>query len=373
MANQTSAHSLTFCRIRYHPILAMRAVSPSILKQIFHAAAAWSYSMDWTKYPTDQEFRAVVNAIESLAVMYSRNQFIVTSRIAGWRSGVGADFQVFYVKDLSEKQTDTFIDTWYHAVERNAVIGPLKEEGVAQRAAREQRSEQRATDLKNTLKENIGIRRLAVNPMLLSIIALVHRSLATLPKERSKLYDQCSKILLEQWDISRGVHVDDTNLKLDQKETIMRRLAYAYHTGEIGDKGGAKEASFVSLDVVASVLPSVGKEATDADRLLKRLVERSGVLAERRRGVLTFSHLTFQEGPHRQIFGGRRIGGKSGLFVASGHPAVRLVARGYLIICGSYSLAPAIYQPNTSHFIRRSLPAKTSARWDVCRGGRYNS
>ena len=246
--------------------------------------------------PTDPEFQAVVRAIESLAVMYEHNQFIVTSRVAGWRSGIGADFKVFYVQDLTERQTNQFIDTWYQAVERNAVVGRLKDEGIAERSARERRWKDKANDLKNTLKDNLGIRRLAVNPMLLSIIALVHRSLATLPKERSKLYAQCSEILLEQWDISRGLHVDDTGLKLEQKEAIMRRLAFAYHTGEIGDAGGGREASFDTVRaVLASLLPSVGKEASDADRLLRRLIERSGVLTERQRNVLAFSHHTFQE------------------------------------------------------------------------------
>jgi predicted NACHT family NTPase len=109
-------------------------------------------------------------------------------------------------------------------VERNAVVGRLEDEGHAERKERERRATRRASELKAALKENLGIRRLATNPMLLSIIALVHRSLATLPKERAKLYSECIKILLEQWDISKGVRVDDTNLKLEQKEVVMRRL-----------------------------------------------------------------------------------------------------------------------------------------------------
>lgn len=246
--------------------------------------------------PTDNEFNAVVRAIESLALRHERNQFVVTSRIAGWRSGVGADFNTFYVNDFTSDQINTFIDSWYSAVERNSIIGRIEDEGDAEKKARERRAEQRASELKRTLKENSGIQGLATNPMLLSIIALVHRSLATLPRERSKLYSECSKILLEQWDFSRGIRVDDTNLKLEQKEAIVRRIAIALHTGEIGEKGGGREANYTDVQgVIAGMLPGLGRQPDDAGRLLQRLIERSGIITERKRGVLTFAHLTFQE------------------------------------------------------------------------------
>jgi HEAT repeat protein len=246
--------------------------------------------------PTDAEFEAVVRAVKSLSNSYRSNQFVITSRIAGWRTGINENFEIFYVNDLTDNQINTFIDTWYAAVERNAVVGRLKDESFSQRKAREQRSANRARDLKTTLSDNIGIRRLASNPMLLSIIAVVHRSLATLPRERSKLYAQCSKILLEQWDISRGIRVDDTNLKFEQKESVMRRLAYALHTGEIGDPGGGREAPRSAVDeVIAQILPSLGRPAEDAEHLLQMLIERSGIITERQRGILSFAHHTFQE------------------------------------------------------------------------------
>jgi HEAT repeat protein len=246
--------------------------------------------------PTDAEFEAVVRAVKSLSSSYSSNQFVITSRIAGWRTGISENFEIFYVNDLTDNQTNTFIDTWYAAVERNAVVGRLKDESFSQRKAREQRAATRARDLKTTLSENIGIRRLASNPMLLSIIAVVHRSLATLPRERSKLYAQCSKILLEQWDISRGIRVDDTNLKFEQKESVMRRLAYALHTGEIGDRSGGREAPRSAVEeIIAQILPSLGRPAEDAEHLLQMLIERSGIITERQRGILAFAHHTFQE------------------------------------------------------------------------------
>jgi HEAT repeat protein len=245
--------------------------------------------------PTEADFLVVVRAIESMASRYNKNQFMLTSRISGWRSGIGADFEIFYVNELTSEQIETFIERWYAAVELNAVTGRLQDESDAVKRAREWKAHKNAEDLKRTLRENPGIRGLATNPMLLSIIALVHRSMATLPRERSKLYAECSKILLEQWDYSRGVKVDDTNLTLAQKEAIMQRLAFAIHQGEIGKKGGGREAPRQEVqNLITEILPRLGSSA-DPAHLLQRLIERSGLIVERQRDVLSFAHHTFQE------------------------------------------------------------------------------
>jgi len=246
--------------------------------------------------PTDEEFRAVVRAIEGLVIVGVGNQFVVTSRIAGWRTGINSDFKQFYVSELTENQISSFINTWYSAVELNAVLGRLEDEGETDRRNRERKSAKQASKLKTVLKENPGLRQLSTNPMLLSIIALVHHSLATLPQERGKLYAECTKILLEQWDMSRGLRLDDTGLKLDQKEAIMRRFAFALHTGEIGREGGGREASRSEvIELLATLLPDFGRSPSEAPHLLQILVDRSGIIAERQRDVLAFAHLTFQE------------------------------------------------------------------------------
>ena len=47
-----------------------------------------------------------------------------------------------------------------------------------------------------------GLRQLAVNPLLLTIIAIVHRSRAILPKERHKLYEEALKVMVELWNLA---------------------------------------------------------------------------------------------------------------------------------------------------------------------------
>jgi HEAT repeat protein len=254
----------------------------------------------------DDEFQGTVRALQGFITRYNKNQFLITSRntsrAAGWRDGAGSEFRVFYVNELSEKQIDTFIDTWCAATGLNAVRGKLEDETDAEGRVRKRRSDEHAARLKAALRDNAPIRRLAKNPMLLSIVALVYRSPAqNLRWDRSALYEQCSTLLLEQWDTHRGVRVDDTGLTLKQKEAIMRRLAISLHVGDIGDEGGGREASRNDIEkVIAPVIRQqrlIDEEAaaTEASRLLNQLIERSGLLVERQRGVLVFAHHTFQE------------------------------------------------------------------------------
>jgi HEAT repeat protein len=254
----------------------------------------------------DDEFQATVRALQGFITRYNKNQFLVTSRntsrVAGWHDGAGSDFRAFYVSDLTEKQIDTFINIWCVAVGLNEVRGRLQDESEAERRAREWRTEERAARLRAALRESPPIRRLAKNPMLLSIIASVHRSpLQELRLDRSALYRQCSTLLLEQWDVHKGVRVDDTGLRLQQKEAVMRQLAIRLHDGRIGDHEGGRDVKRKDVEIViAGMLPELkpidGADADEeASRLLNRLIERSGLLVERRRGVLTFAHHTFQE------------------------------------------------------------------------------
>ncbi len=55
------------------------------------------------------------------------------------------------------------------------------------------------------MTENIGVRQLASNPLMLTILALIHRAGARLPSRRVELYELAVKTLLEDWELSRGI------------------------------------------------------------------------------------------------------------------------------------------------------------------------
>jgi hypothetical protein len=76
----------------------------------------------------------------------------------------------------------------------------------------------------------------------------------------------------------------------------MRRLAFAFHSGQVGETRGGREVPYEQVEtILAQMMPELGREPADGKRLLRRLIERSGILTERKRGALAFAHLTFQE------------------------------------------------------------------------------
>ncbi|UCH95515.1 MAG: NACHT domain-containing protein [Candidatus Aminicenantes bacterium] len=61
-----------------------------------------------------------------------------------------------------------------------------------------------------------NIRELAVNPLLLNIIAIVHRTRAILPRDRHKLYEECLKVMIELWNLA--------NRKIDINFSLKKSL-----------------------------------------------------------------------------------------------------------------------------------------------------
>jgi len=65
-----------------------------------------------------------------------------------------------------------------------------------------EQGEKRHKDLMNIIKSHAKLKELAVNPLLLTIIAIVHRTRAVLPRERHKLYEECLKVMIELWNLA---------------------------------------------------------------------------------------------------------------------------------------------------------------------------
>jgi hypothetical protein len=118
----------------------------------------------------------VRDRVAEMLQSYPGNTTVVTSRIVGYDKEVRYDrlgFSHHQVARLSLKDITGFVTNWYEARLENAA---------------ERR--RHATDLARIITgpENRAIRKLAENPLLLTIICLVHRIDAVLPDERVVLY-----------------------------------------------------------------------------------------------------------------------------------------------------------------------------------------
>jgi len=195
------------------------------------------------------------------------------------------DFAVLTIEPFDRPRRKEFIQKWYNAVEASAAGQETPEEAeIRQRRVRE-----RADDLARAVEESDRLRRLAENPLLLSVMAMVHRVDVTLPRERAALYRRCTELLLERWDVGRGGEDRDaTGLTLAQKELLMRHIGYHFH-----ERGTRFLPRREVEALIAGVLPSLGQSAERAGELLDWVERRTGLLADGE--YLTFAHLAFQE------------------------------------------------------------------------------
>ena len=64
--------------------------------------------------------------------------------------------------------------------------------------------------LLKAIEDNERVRELAVNPLMLTVIALVQRYRAQLPERRAELYEEAIEVLLSHWDVAKGLSASIT-------------------------------------------------------------------------------------------------------------------------------------------------------------------
>ncbi len=143
-----------------------------------------------------------------------------------------------------------------------------------------------------------SVRRLATNPLLLTILALIHETLGRLPNRRIKLYEIAAQTLIESWRQAQ-VGMPSQLLTELEEETIIRvmaPLAYWLHAEHPGGTASLEEWRTRLIEVL--VEPE-GFEESEAGKIAGRFLHHAryetGLLAERGLGQFGFFHLTFEE------------------------------------------------------------------------------
>ena len=175
-----------------------------------------------------QRYR-VVERIKSFLNQYNRNIAIITSRPSGYKRDFFSttEFPHYQLQPFDDEKIEQFINHWYDS----RIIDP-------QEAARCKET------LRKALADSDRIKLLAKNPLLITIIALIHRYQAYLPKERHKLYDKAVETLLTSWDANKDIsgHKVLKYLDLDDLRRLLESLARWIHSqGSTGDKEGGTQ------------------------------------------------------------------------------------------------------------------------------------
>lgn len=223
--------------------------------------------------------RQVVAWAEDQMAAFGKNRFVVTSRPSGYRDNPLEGVTVLDVRPFTASQVETFVHNWYRANEIMAKAG-RDDPGVRREA------EKGARDLITRLWSTPALSDLAINPLLLTMIATVHRYRSSLPGRRVELYKEICEVFLGKRSQAKGLHLDLTPA---QRQTVLQPLAYMMMQREVREIG-ARQAEAIIKDVRAEV----GASESPCD-FLRDTENNSGLLIEREQGVYAFAHLTFQE------------------------------------------------------------------------------
>jgi hypothetical protein len=223
----------------------------------------------------------VAGWVERQIAAYPRNHFVVTSRPYGLPESLSALADVYVVRPFTAEQVQLFLDRWYLAAERHATGASGRTAGRAVRA----RAQESAGRLAVLLREHSALQDLAVNPLLLTMIATAHRYRGALPASRADLYGEICRVLL-----SRRVQSKELPelLSWSAKETLLSVLAYQMMRDHVGNLPTGR-----ILEILGPLLERFPASVTGEAFLDD--IAHSGLLAEAPAGRYAFSHLTFQE------------------------------------------------------------------------------
>ena len=166
---------------------------------------------------TDTPLRIkVTEQVMDIIARYPFNRYVVTSRIVGYQeSKLGGDFKHFKLMPFRLEEIKLFSKHWYNC--------------IAQHTDKDyDHADEQANSLYSSLSRSPSVIRLATNPLLMTIIAMIHYRGKKLPNKRVELYDVSTETFLEYWVQLRMS--DESQLK-DKNEIIeiLAPIAYEIH------------------------------------------------------------------------------------------------------------------------------------------------
>jgi energy-coupling factor transporter ATP-binding protein EcfA2 len=244
--------------------------------------------------PSSQFKKEVRDRIRTLTTTYPGNTTVVTSRIVGYDNPFRFDEKEFVHQRLTQLQLpeiEQFVKDWYR----------VRIENKRERDAN-------VNDLIRILRDedHIAIRELAQNPLLLTIVALVHRIDAVLPDERIVLYQKCTETLMNSWHKWKYRDTEVRNRgKIERRNRRrMEAIAYWMHCLSGGTETNQRAvvpyadlSKFLTehIDKTEKIRDRDSDPEDLADEFLEFVKKRAGLLIEIGDNQYSFVHLTFQE------------------------------------------------------------------------------
>jgi len=224
---------------------------------------------------------------------YPTGLHVATCRIAAYPE-ITVDmssFAKFTIDDMDEAQRSEFIRKWY-----NTRAFQWEGENLDELAAR----------LIEKIENTPSIRRLAVNPLMLTIMAIIYSDLRDLPDTRLELYEECVNVLMFRRSEAIGYPIQEFRRMMPRPQFILGELAYGLHKdSEIQGAGVAEplreDVQSRITNIIIERRKVVDDDKCDAIRshevpdFCRFIEERTSILVDRGMGRYGFVHQTFQE------------------------------------------------------------------------------
>jgi formylglycine-generating enzyme required for sulfatase activity len=232
------------------------------------------------------------------------NRFVATSRIAGYDDAPLDDalFTRVTVQTFDDDDIRLFAQQWSLAYERAGVADHGEHDALVE-AELHRRADARALSLSDAIFASEGVTDLARNPLLLTILALIHNQGTRLPDRRVDLYRLCVEALAETWNRARSLSGREIDAylgdeKLDER-FVVNLLGPAALWIHAEQPGGLVEQRDLEQQLVQTLVGAYGQTVGKAQGLAREFIElvrrHTGLLQERGHRRYGFLHLTLEE------------------------------------------------------------------------------
>ena len=239
----------------------------------------------------------ITECISAVAGIYTRSPVLVTCRVLDYQANPQRQipgFQTESLAPLDDVQINAFVDAWHAeiATTGRTMLGS-------------------AEGLRQALSASADLRAMARQPLLLTMMAVVHAGKGRLPDARALLYSECIELLLLRWrkepdepDLLAQLGLPD--FKESDLIKVMARIGFAAHNRSAQQPEKSDHPADLSRTAVRDELdaaftyyqPDEERRAALVVRLLNAIATRNGLLLKQSSEggeVYTFPHRSFQE------------------------------------------------------------------------------
>ncbi|MBN3992290.1 MAG: NACHT domain-containing NTPase [Nostoc sp. NMS2] len=256
---------------------------PSVIETLLSAGRVLIL-LDGMDEILNQQSNAVLSEIRRFSEKYHKNQFVAACRTASQKLRLRG-FTDVEIAPFTSEQIIAFAQKWFVTFTKTNI-----QDGQALSVQFLEKLD---------LDENWQFRQLVVTPLFLHLACWVFHGQEKFPTKRTDFYKQGLDLLLGKWDEARGIERDEVyrGFLLPQKLKLLSQIAAATF-----EQGQYFFEQRIVEQYIGDYIQNLTKVQMDAEELqieseaaLKAIEAQHGLLAERARGVFSFSYLAFQE------------------------------------------------------------------------------